>query len=101
MILIYLDKELDSSVEHNIEAPDDSFGFNVVLNVNARPEFEEPAQVHKKYNVTQVHSLYKSHYPRPQIAFESDIHAFGGTRYVDTLEKVTITLATKKHKSFN
>jgi predicted MPP superfamily phosphohydrolase len=55
-------------------------------------------------NITQVHFNYDKHIyvgDKRRIAFESDIHSTGFTREIRTINKVLITLSTKKYNNIH
>ena len=74
------------------------YGFNAKIRFTKEGRYE--GAVHTYYNLTEIHNLFGNFEPRPEIAFESDIHGTGGTRYQQDIISVRITPATKKHRHF-
>lgn len=97
MKLIYLGEELDSSVEHELfyDEAEHPYGFNAILTYKdgeTKPEHK----VNTHHNCTEVHHLYNdlgTINNEKRIALESDIHRTGGTRDINRLESVEITVA--------
>ena len=74
------------------------YGFNAKIRFTKEGRYE--GAVHTYYNLTEIHNLFGNFEPRPEIAFESDIHGTGGTRYQQDIISVRITPATKEHRHF-
>lgn len=119
MKLVFLGKTIDHDKEHEIFAhsaehfelykrdsrphqsnyPEFSeYGFNAKVLFTKEGRYE--GATHTYYNLTEIHNLFGNFEPRPEIAFESDIHGTGGTRYLQDIISVRITPATKKHRNF-
>lgn len=103
MKLIYLGKELDSEVEHELFA-ENEHGFKVTVTYREDSEVskrEGKKLVEIRNNVTEVHNLFNSSWPGGRrCAFESDIHYTGGHRGIDELESCIIELSEKKEEKF-
>lgn len=85
--------------EHQSNYPEFSeYGFNAKVRFTKEGRYE--GAVHTYYNLTEIHNLFGNFEPRPEIAFESDIHGTGGTRYLQDIISVRVTPATKKHRHF-
>lgn len=97
MKLIYLGEEIDSSVEQEIfyDEAKHPFGFDVILTYKdgeTKPEHK----VNTHHNCTEVHHLYNDLgiiNGDKRIALESDLHGTGGTRDINRLISVDITIA--------
>ena len=91
MIITVNGKILDASIEHEILiAPP---GFEVQLDY-------EDLSSEVLHNVTEVHWRYPSPIARPQVAFESNVHSTGLTKYIDLIKEVRVYIETKLHDSF-
>ena len=77
MRLLYFNEKLDLTIEHEIiyDIDDNPYGFNVI--VTYKDSYYSP-EIYN--NVTEIHYLYNN---EPRIAFESDIHHTGLTRYIN------------------
>ena len=94
MEIIYLGKELDNRIEHELFS-DNDFGFDVKI------EYNNGYRNEIARNMTEVHYLYKSWIPnKKSIAFESDIHETGFNHDISEISKIEISYSKKKHEFF-
>jgi hypothetical protein len=91
MKLVYLNKELDSSLEHELFS-ENEYGFKVTVTY-------KDSRIDVMNNCTEVHNKYES-YRGDCIAFESDIHVTGCTRTNCDIESVIIENAEKILQKF-
>jgi hypothetical protein len=110
MTITFLGNKLDSLVEHELNS-NNEYGFTVVVHkskelvengYSAKGKlryFTIPAHVIVYHNVTEVHSRYREGL-RPGIAFESDLHATGGTREISSTMSVDIQPSKRMYKSY-
>ena len=91
MKLVYLNKELDSSLEHELFS-ENEFGFKVTVTY-------KDSRIDIMNNCTEVHNKYES-LRDDCIAFESDIHFTGCDRTNCDIESVIIENANKIEKNF-
>lgn len=99
MKLIYLGKDLDNRIEHELFADNHEFGFKV--DIKYTEESWYPTKEDTAYNCTEVHYLWSLNYMGgPSIAFESDIRCTGFTRRINDIESVTIEIADRLYESY-
>lgn len=101
MKLTILGKQLDSSIEHEVFADDTlhPFGFNARIVFKDDSVYE--GEVHTYHNLTEVHHMCDMFDNRSDsIAFESDIHYTGGTRRINEIVSVKVTIAKHLYKSY-
>lgn len=96
MKLVYLEKELDPEVEHELFCGE--FGFLVEIKFADNSIYK--GREDTLHNVTEVHNLYRPSAIHKSIAFESDIHGTGCTYDQDFLEEVIIKKAKKQYENF-
>lgn len=92
MKLVYLNNELDSSLEHELFS-ENEYGFKVTVTY-------KNSQIDVMNNCTEVHNKYESYYNDDCIAIESDIHRTGCTRTNSDIESVIIKNAKKIEEDF-
>jgi len=94
MKLVYLNKELDSSLEHELFS-ENEFGFKVTVNY-------KDSRIDVMNNCTEVHNKYESilNLRGDCIAFESDIHGTGSNRTNSDIESVVIENANKIEENY-
>lgn len=101
MKLVYLGRELDVNVEHELFSEESNqFGFNVEVKYTEESWYPVKTQIFR--NCTEVHHLFESliEERRTSIAFESDIQGTGCNRKIENIESVVITIADKLYRSF-
>jgi hypothetical protein len=96
MKLIYLNKKLDTSKEHEIFS-NNEFGLKVTVTFKPGNFSNEILN-----NCTEVHYKYKDLglHTTERIAFESDIHNTGCTYLIRNIKSVVIEEATEKEDEF-
>ncbi len=68
-------------------------GFDVQIWYKKDSPFGEVSEI--RHNVTEIHYLYKSLIGQPDsVAFESDIHATGGTVKIEFMKEFEAKLST-------
>jgi hypothetical protein len=96
MKLIYIEKELNPDVEHELFCG----GFGFLVEIKFADDSIFKGRKDYLHNVTEVHNLYRPSAIPKSIAFESDIHVTGCTYDQEFLEEVIIKKATKRYESF-
>jgi len=115
MKIIYLGKELNSDLEHELTT-DNPFGFKVSVKYTNNRYYGTDQTLN---NCTEVHYLFNKKYIDEiiqnhniddldktaesfgyEVAFESDIHSTGFTRLTKYIESITIELDTTKHSDY-
>ena len=91
MKIILNDKLEDPAVEHEWMFKE-GFGANVII-------VRKDGKVEMRTNLTEVHNLYPSALGE-RIAFESDLHMYGGTMEVEDISAVIITKAQQMHSEY-
>ncbi len=73
----------------------ENFGFNVKIKFKVDSPFGNVEEI--RHNVTEIHYLYDDLIgKKDSVAFESDIHATGGTLKQEWIEEFEAKLADKK-----
>ena len=101
MELRILGKKLDSSLEHEVFADEvlHPFGFNARIIFTKESVYVYKVNIY--HNLTEVHHMCDMFdNSSDSIAFESDIHQTGGTRKINEIVSVKVTIAKRLHKSY-
>ena len=100
MKLIYLNKKLDTNLEHELMS-ENEFGFEVSI------EYTETAWYSIKKiqlnNCTEVHWRFTDIFnpePSTKVAFESDIHSTGFNREIETIKIIEIKHSNKIEEKY-
>ena len=100
MELIYLNKKLDTNLEHELMS-ENEFGFDVLIVYTEDSWY--PFKKYKLNNCTEVHWRFTDIFnpePTTRVAFESDIHKNGFNREINTIKSIIITLSEKEEEEF-
>ena len=101
MELIYLNKKLDTNLEHELMS-ENEFGFEVLIEYTENSWY--PIKKIQLNNCTEVHWRFTDNIfnlePTTKVAFESDIHYGGFNREINTIKTIIITLSEKIKDEF-
>jgi len=102
MDILFNNKKLDSSKEHEIFA-DSENGFKVTVSYsNSFYGFDKGVKSEIFYNVTEIHHKYPDiiHDEGVRIAFESDVHCTGCNRNISDINSIVIENCDKIYSNF-
>ena len=100
MKLIYLNKKLDTNLEHELMS-ENKFGFEVSIEYTETAWY--PIKKIQLNNCTEVHWRFTDIFnpePTTKVAFESDIHHSGFNREINTIKTIIINLSEKIKDEF-
>lgn len=78
-----------------------NYGFNVKIKYTKESVYYRAGDKGETlHNITEIYYNSKSPLLGFQVAFGSDIHGIGCTRFIDEVEEFEAILATKKEKEY-
>lgn len=90
--LVVLGSKVNWDTELELKS-EDEFGLDIVV------DYKDGEKRHLN-NCTEFHHRFQSIFPEVSSAFESDIHSDGCTIRINTIDTITITKGSLKHKTF-
>lgn len=100
MELIYLNKKLDTNLEHELMS-ENEFGFEVLIEYTENSWY--PIKKIQLNNCTEVHWRFTDIFnlePTTKVAFESDIHSTGFNREIETIKIIEIKHSNKIEEKY-
>ena len=101
MELIYLNKKLDTNLEHELMS-ENEFGFEVSIEYTETAWY--PIKKIQLNNCTEVHWRFTDNIfnpePSTKVAFESDIHSTGFNREIETIKIIEIKHSNKIEEKY-